>query len=44
MGLYGVYSYEKPSVADLHKAIERNALVQIFAAFDQMDSKRKQYQ
>lgn len=41
MGLYGIFTYHEHDTLALYKAINRNPHVQIFAALDMLDSRRK---
>jgi len=41
MGLFGIFEYKEHDTLAIHKAIMRTPLVQVFAAIDMMDSKRK---
>ena len=41
MGLFGIFEYREHDTLAIHKAIMRTPLVQVFAAIDMMDSKRK---
>lgn len=41
MGLYGIFTYHEYDTLALYKAINRSPHVQIFAALDMLDSKRK---
>ena len=41
MGLFGIFTYHEHDTLAMYKAISRNPQVQIFAALDMADSKRK---
>jgi 23S rRNA maturation-related 3'-5' exoribonuclease YhaM len=41
MGLFGIFTYREHDTLKIHKAIMRTPQVQIFAALDMADSKRK---
>ena len=41
MGLFGIYTYREHDTLSMHRAILRTPQVQIFAALDMADSKRK---
>jgi len=41
MGLFGIFTYHEHDTLKIHKAISRTPYVQIFAAIDMADSKRK---
>ena len=41
MGLFGIFTYKEHYVLAMHRAIMRTPQVQIFAALDMADSKRK---
>ena len=41
MGLFGIFTYREHDTLSMHRAIMRIPLVQIFAALDMADSKRK---
>ena len=41
MGLFGIFTYHEHDTLTMYKAISRNPQVQIFAALDMADSKRK---
>lgn len=41
MGLFGIFTYHEHDTLAIYKAISRNPHVQIFAALDMADSKRK---
>jgi hypothetical protein len=41
MGLFGIFTYREHDTLSMYKAISRNPQVQIFAALDMADSKRK---
>jgi len=41
MGLYGIFTYHEHDTLAMYKAINKNPHVQIFAALDMLDSKRK---
>jgi hypothetical protein len=41
MGLFGIFTYKEYDTLSIHKAIMRTPHVQIFAALDMLDSKRK---
>jgi len=41
MGLFGIFTYHEHDTLSIYKAISRNPQVQIFAALDMLDSKRK---
>ena len=41
MGLFGIFTYREHDTLAIHKAILRTPQVQIFAALDMVDSKRK---
>jgi 23S rRNA maturation-related 3'-5' exoribonuclease YhaM len=42
MGSFGIYTYHEYSIWSMHSAITRTPHVQVFAAIDMMDSKRKE--
>lgn len=42
MGLFGIFTYKEHDTLAMHKAIMRTSQVQIFAALDMLDSKRKE--
>ena len=41
MGLFGIFTYREHDTLSMHRAIMRTLQVQIFAALDMADSKRK---
>jgi hypothetical protein len=41
MGLFGIFTYREHDTLSMHRAIMRTPQVQIFAAIDMLDSKRK---
>jgi len=41
MGLFGIFTYREHYALAMHRAIMRTPQVQIFAALDMADSKRK---
>lgn len=41
MGLFGIFTYKEHDTLAIHKAIMRTPQVQVFAALDMIDSKRK---